>query len=1319
VVVRYAEWLGRTGANGERRLYVYPMAAEGAEGSLPVIEELTATFDLGTAGAKEVRVGMAGVREGSTVVVREHDFVPRADLALELFDLGEAAPGGYSAPHTIDYETLAPADREDARKRAREEADYVLVALRPEHIPLPKGGLDLAIVIDTSAATDAASLAIARAAAGALLAHLGPEDRVAVWAGDAALRPVVEPAGQAGPQAGVNASPLRPVDEASRRAILQSLATVERGGATDLGAMLTQAAATLDPARRGAVVYIGDGSPTVGELALPDLRERLARLPRPVRIFSLGVGEGANMALLKGLSKGALSERIGDGNEAARAALRLLETAERPALLGASVDLGPSVERVYPRDLSAIVADESVFVIGRASAVAMPTSVVVSGAGGQTSRLPLKVFPVNDLGDLTRRWAEGRLAQTMDDGEGRAAMVDLGVRHGIITPVTSLYVQTTKEMTPEEREELKRAQRAAALRRPVSDPWSPYKADKGGDDLDEEEKETEQVAENNADNKEGGTGTRAKGEEGSMGNPNSKVSGNRYGVQGPPDNADPHIARQQALRDSAEFGMIGLLNSGAGGDPNAPTSPWGSTAATASAAPAASATAAPWGRDDSLGNDPASARGNMWGAEPVTVMTTPPEPNKELTPTPPSEPDLSDAYGGAGLGLSGIGNGGGGTGLGSIGTIGHGAGTGTGQGFGSGAGRLGGAHRSSPPTVRMGATTVTGRLPPEVIQRIVRQNFGRFRLCYEAGLKNNPNLQGRVAVRFVIGADGAVSNVGNAGSDMPDGTVVSCVVRAFYGFAFPQPEGGIVSVVYPIMFSPGGGSVEPKISETQPSGGDAKAKTAAKPGDAAKADGAASAKAGEPEKGSITIRIGDIGHTAKLCGAAAFVPFEERIILWRERLSRYSRFPESAATVYRNALQSCEAPTWRERSKLLSLMLDMIPDVAGRVALWRAMLGDTGAADALYRGMLARVRTTQQARELHAALGLKSIDPGFLEKTLAQAKTPQDRVAKLRAFTAEWPNDFQLALRLLDALEDAGDAPGARALGRSLRARPDADARVRTAVGELYLRLAAREGDAAQKALDEAEARRAFGEIVEFAPDDPVARRRLGDLLRAHGWYAEAARHYETLAALAPDDASVSLLLAAAAEGLGKLEEALRWTEKGGSAGAPDVEQSPAYTARAFAATYLAWGRLAAAEAGRADEQSALSARLARVISGDRGASRRGTRVTLTWAHPELHPALWSNALGAPMPAREGDVTLGIAQVIVPERDGAFVEVRLEPDEVEHAARLGATAVLTAMFDEGESGGGKVIRAPVIFARGGPAALRFAIGGGEIRPVSK
>ena len=104
---------------------------------------------------------------------------------------------------------------------------------------------------------------------------------------------------------------------------------------------------------------------------------------------------------------------------------------------------------------------------------------------------------------------------------------------------------------------------------------------------------------------------------------------------------------------------------------------------------------------------------------------------------------------------------------------------------------------------RFGGYSVSGRLPPEVIQRIVRQNFGRFRACYEDGLRTNPSLQGRVTVRFVIGRDGAVSNASDGGSDLPDAGVVACVVRAFRGLSFPQPEGGIVTVTYPITFSPG------------------------------------------------------------------------------------------------------------------------------------------------------------------------------------------------------------------------------------------------------------------------------------------------------------------------------------------------------------------------------------------------------------------------------------------------------------------------------------------------------------------------------------
>ena len=98
-----------------------------------------------------------------------------------------------------------------------------------------------------------------------------------------------------------------------------------------------------------------------------------------------------------------------------------------------------------------------------------------------------------------------------------------------------------------------------------------------------------------------------------------------------------------------------------------------------------------------------------------------------------------------------------------------------------------------------------------------------------------------------------------------------------------------------------------------------------------------------------------------------------------------------------------------------------------------------------------------------------------------------------------------------------------------------------------------------------------------------MGRRRLGDLLRAHGWHEEAFRQYETLARLTPDDALLPLLLAASAQGMGKVEEAIRWTEKAGAASAPDAASNGGRVARAFASAFLAWAREDAAKAGIVD----------------------------------------------------------------------------------------------------------------------------------------
>lgn len=260
----------------------------------------------------------------------------------------------------------------------------------------------------------------------------------------------------------------------------------------------------------------------------------------------------------------------------------------------------------------------------------------------------------------------------------------------------------------------------------------------------------------------GGSAIRPKGQVGSMGDPSTRETGHRAGVQGPRDSPETHLARQAVLQEAARFGIIGLLSALRSGDPDAPT--------------------APWGQEESAGRDDRSARGTLFGDT------------------------IADALGTGGLGPSGIGEGGGGAdetiGIGTLGGMEADRGAGSGRGIGSGGGWLAPAHQVKAPRVREGNPQVAGHLPAEVIQRIVRQNFGRYRFCYENGMRNNPSLQGRVTVKFVIDRNGAVAMTADGGSDLPDRSVVQCVVRGFGDLSFPQPEGGLVTVLYPIVFHP-------------------------------------------------------------------------------------------------------------------------------------------------------------------------------------------------------------------------------------------------------------------------------------------------------------------------------------------------------------------------------------------------------------------------------------------------------------------------------------------------------------------------------------
>jgi hypothetical protein len=250
----------------------------------------------------------------------------------------------------------------------------------------------------------------------------------------------------------------------------------------------------------------------------------------------------------------------------------------------------------------------------------------------------------------------------------------------------------------------------------------------------------------------------ARAESGALGRPETTERHHRASGTEPGADPSPATSRAEELRAAQTFGLIGLLSSG-------------------STAP----TVAPW---ESPGVGSEAIAGGLFG-------------------------DFGESAGTNGLALTGLGVGGGqrgeSIGIGGIGVCPAGVCPGMGPGgWGPGGGAFRGpGHVAKAPAVRpMGITSLSGSIPAEVIQRIVRQSFGRFRGCYEDGLRTNPNLEGRVTARFVIARDGSVANVQSGGTDLPDTRVVSCVLRAYSSLSFPAPKDGIVTVVYPLMFSP-------------------------------------------------------------------------------------------------------------------------------------------------------------------------------------------------------------------------------------------------------------------------------------------------------------------------------------------------------------------------------------------------------------------------------------------------------------------------------------------------------------------------------------
>jgi outer membrane biosynthesis protein TonB len=84
----------------------------------------------------------------------------------------------------------------------------------------------------------------------------------------------------------------------------------------------------------------------------------------------------------------------------------------------------------------------------------------------------------------------------------------------------------------------------------------------------------------------------------------------------------------------------------------------------------------------------------------------------------------------------------------------------------------------------------------------VKARMGLVKACYENGLKRNPNLKGKISVRFTILETGGLSEIGAAQNTLGSPEVAACIVNTMRSWRLPFRPSGPVTVEYPFVFQP-------------------------------------------------------------------------------------------------------------------------------------------------------------------------------------------------------------------------------------------------------------------------------------------------------------------------------------------------------------------------------------------------------------------------------------------------------------------------------------------------------------------------------------
>lgn len=255
---------------------------------------------------------------------------------------------------------------------------------------------------------------------------------------------------------------LQKFDEETRKQALGFVEGLYAGGSTNIdGAMSTALAMIKDDKRPNYVLFLTDGLPTAGETNEAKIAANAKSNNKiRARIINFGVGYDVNSRLLDRLGRENFgqSEYVRPDENIEASVSRLYAKMSSPVLNNVAVKIevdaattesGPSVNRVYPKEVYDLFAGEQLVMVGRYK---KPGNAKVNITGKINSDEKKYDFPatlVEKSNDQTysfveKLWALRRVGEIIDeiDLKGKndelvKELVTLATKHGILTPYTS------------------------------------------------------------------------------------------------------------------------------------------------------------------------------------------------------------------------------------------------------------------------------------------------------------------------------------------------------------------------------------------------------------------------------------------------------------------------------------------------------------------------------------------------------------------------------------------------------------------------------------------------------------------------------------------------------------------------------------------------------------------------------------------------------------------------------------------------------------------------------------------------------------------